>query len=56
MNIFSRGIVKGRLMELSELGRNPISEQEPAGKDVRYEPDFEALSQEVEKLSSLENC
>lgn len=39
-------------MELSELGRNPISEQEPAGKDVRYEPDFEALSQEVEKLSS----
>ena len=39
-------------MKLLELGKNPISEQEPAGTDVRFDPDFEALSQEIEKFSS----
>ena len=39
-------------MELLELGKQPISEQEPAGKDVRFEPDMEALSAEIDKLSS----
>ncbi len=39
-------------MELTELGKKPISESEPAGQNVRFEPDYEALSQEIEKLSS----
>ena len=39
-------------MEASSLGVTPISEQDPAGSDIRFEPDFEALSTEVEKLSS----
>ncbi|MBN1104077.1 MAG: type VI secretion system protein TssA [Deltaproteobacteria bacterium] len=39
-------------MDLSDLGRNPISEQEPAGKDARFEPDMEVISAEIEKLSS----
>ncbi|MFH1984865.1 MAG: type VI secretion system protein TssA [Pseudomonadota bacterium] len=39
-------------MEIAALGQEPISEQAPAGSDVRFEPDFEALSREVEKLAS----
>lgn len=39
-------------MQLETLGTNPISEEAPAGKDVRYEPDFEALSAQIAKLGS----
>jgi len=39
-------------MEIINLGNTPISEDAPAGKDVRYEPSFESLSQEVAKLGS----
>ena len=39
-------------MEMKELGRTPISDESPAGQDVRYEPDFEALSEEIAKLGS----
>ncbi len=39
-------------MELPALGKTPISEENPSGKDVRYEPDFEALSHEIAKLGS----
>ena len=39
-------------MALLDLGKQPISEQDPAGGDVRFEPDGEALSREIEKLSS----
>ncbi|WP_321493579.1 type VI secretion system protein TssA [uncultured Desulfobacter sp.] len=39
-------------MQLETLGTSPISEDAPAGKDVRYEPDFEALSAEIAKLGS----
>ena len=39
-------------MERSEIGRAPISAENPAGQDVRYEPDFEALTDEINKLSS----
>ena len=39
-------------MELAELGRTPISEALPAGQDIRTDPAFEALSGEIEKLSS----
>ncbi|MBC8440596.1 MAG: type VI secretion system protein TssA [Deltaproteobacteria bacterium] len=39
-------------MEIIKLGNTPISEDAPAGKDVKYEPSFESLSQEIAKLSS----
>lgn len=39
-------------MDFMDLGKTPISEQKPAGEDVRFEPDFEALTDELEKLSS----
>ena len=39
-------------MEMKDLGKTPISDESPAGRDVRYEPDFEALSEEIAKLGS----
>ena len=39
-------------MELSELGLLPISDDTPAGDDVRFEPEYEALESEIQKLSS----
>ncbi|MBN1290598.1 MAG: type VI secretion system protein TssA [Candidatus Latescibacteria bacterium] len=39
-------------MDISELGLLPISENNPSGDDVRYEPEFEALENEIQKLSS----
>lgn len=34
------------------LGKTPISEESPAGQDVRYDECFEALQEEIDKLSS----
>jgi type VI secretion system protein VasJ len=39
-------------MELLSLGRKPISPDQPTGSDVRYEPEFEELQFEIDKLSS----
>ncbi|MEI7639242.1 MAG: type VI secretion system protein TssA [Syntrophus sp. (in: bacteria)] len=39
-------------MARRDLGKTPISEGSPAGQDVRNDPDFEALSKEIEKMSS----
>jgi len=39
-------------MELHDLGKLPISESNPTGEDIRLDPDFEALSNEIEKMSS----
>jgi type VI secretion system protein VasJ len=39
-------------MDLSELGTQPISSDKPAGRDIRYEPSFDELQTEVDKLSS----
>ncbi|RJR52277.1 MAG: type VI secretion system protein TssA [Desulfobacteraceae bacterium] len=39
-------------MDILDLGKTPISEQSPAGTDARSGPDIDALSAEVEKLSS----
>ncbi len=39
-------------MELLDLGKAPISEAEPAGTDVRYDPDFDLLQKEIDKMSS----
>jgi type VI secretion system protein VasJ len=39
-------------MELISLGKQPISPEQPAGVDIRYDPLFEELQTEVGKLSS----
>jgi len=39
-------------MERVELGKVPISEANPAGDDVRFEPEYEELETELGKLSS----
>lgn len=38
--------------QVALLGKEPISEAAPAGEDVRYEPSFESLQEEIDKLSS----
>ena len=39
-------------MDLSAPGRKPISTDTPAGADVRYDPAYDELQSEVDKLSS----
>ena len=39
-------------MELAELGKQPIRPDQPAGDDVRYDPQYEELQAEVNKFSS----
>ena len=39
-------------MDLLSLGKDPISPDHPTGSDVRYEPEFEMLQAEIDKLSS----
>ena len=39
-------------MEIIDLGKTPISTDLPSGEDVRYEPEYEELQTEIEKLSS----
>lgn len=39
-------------MELLSLGKEPISTDKPTGSDVRYEPEFEELQSEIDKISS----
>ncbi len=38
-------------METVILGIEPINDASPAGEDVRYEPEFEELQAEIDKLS-----
>jgi type VI secretion system protein VasJ len=38
-------------MELLSLGKEPIQPDQPAGSDVRYEPEYEELQAEIDKLS-----
>ncbi|MDA3960682.1 MAG: type VI secretion system ImpA family N-terminal domain-containing protein [Planctomycetota bacterium] len=38
---------------IEQLGTSPISEAAPAGENARYEPEYEALEAEIEKLSAL---
>lgn len=42
------------LEAIRSLGTGPISAASPAGESVRYEPEFEQLSTEIEKLTSVE--
>jgi len=39
-------------MELIELGKIPINQDNPAGDDVRFEPEYDELQSEIEKLTS----
>lgn len=39
-------------MDLSVLGKQPISPDKPSGSDVRYDPAYDELQTEVDKLSS----
>jgi len=39
-------------MDLSSLGKAPVSAERPCGSDVRYDPAFEELQAEVDKLSA----
>ncbi len=38
-------------MNLEEIGKSPISGDKPAGEDVAYEPEFELLQAEIDKMS-----
>ena len=38
-------------MDLLSLGKNPINDDQPSGAEVRYEPEFEELQAEIDKLS-----
>jgi type VI secretion system protein VasJ len=39
-------------MELIELGRTPINQDTPAGDDIRFEPEYDELQSEIDKLTS----
>ncbi len=38
--------------KLEKIGKTPISESTPCGENVRYEPEFEEIQAEIDKLSS----
>jgi type VI secretion system protein VasJ len=38
-------------MEILSLGKDPIQPDQPSGSDVRYEPEYEKLQAEIDKLS-----
>ena len=46
------GLGATALMPFADIGKTPISESNPAGDDIRLEPAFEALSEEIEKMSA----
>jgi len=39
-------------MDISQAGKQPISSDKPAGADMRYDPAFDELQTEVDKLTS----
>lgn len=40
-------------MDIAALASSPISEDSPVGTDAKYEPEYEALTAEIAKLSSV---
>lgn len=40
------------MSNISDIGTEPISPDSPAGEDARYEPEYEAIQSEIEKLAS----
>ncbi|SMF09389.1 type VI secretion system protein TssA [Desulfovibrio gilichinskyi] len=39
-------------MEFNDLGIKPVSDASPAGEDARYDPEYDELQHEIDKLSS----
>ena len=39
-------------MDMWSLGISPINADQPTGADARYEPEFDKLQAEIDKLSS----
>lgn len=39
-------------MDYQSLGKSPVEGDKPAGIDIRYEPEFETLQNEIDKLGS----
>lgn len=42
-------------MDLNALGREPIPGASPVGQDARYDPDYDQLQGEIDKLNSVTN-
>ncbi len=42
-------------MDLNALGREPIPGASPVGQDARYDPDYDKLQGEIDKLNSVTN-
>ncbi|OUO93850.1 type VI secretion system protein TssA [Cloacibacillus sp. An23] len=40
-------------MDITALAASPVSESSPAGADAKYEPEYEAMTAEIAKLSSV---
>lgn len=38
-------------MDITSLGKNPVTPEQPAGSDVRYEAEFERLQAEIDKTN-----
>lgn len=38
-------------MDITSLGKNPVTPDQQTGSDVRYEPEFEQLQTEIDKIS-----
>ncbi len=38
-------------MDITTLGKDPVKPDQPTGSDVRYEPEFEQLQAEIDKIS-----
>jgi type VI secretion system protein VasJ len=56
-SVSSAGIWKNMIgtefsMDLSALGKQPVCADKPTGTDIRYDPAFDELQTEVDKLSS----
>ncbi len=39
-------------MDLTTLGKEPIEGDKPAGINMSYEPEFEALQEEIDKMTN----
>lgn len=50
--IVAQSNLKETIMDYFKLGKDPISAEAPTGWDARYEPEFEALQAEIDKLAS----
>src|SRR5512139_963061 len=47
------GRLEKELAEWREIGIKPVREDDPCGEPARYDPDFELLDAQIQKLESL---